>query len=593
MTKKRKEHQTEQSHQAGDAPRLQKRPKPLEVSILESGHEAGLVATSADVRVTTGKTPRTSDDVEVMMVHTGGGASGGHDGGDTRQPASGVGMGTGTSDDSGRVESRVSGQAGQSPPACLQPPPAPQQPPAAPAPRQQGQEPTTAVHQPMTIVMPREAKPKQLRIPKFKGIDDALPVTTWLRSIQNEIKRQQSTLGVAWQEHQLYLEAAANFEGEALRWFGTIAGSIPENEQTLDNLARLLRAKYTVQRSTPEVVARLNARRQMIGERLVEYAQVLREIVADRGIGEEWLVDAFLCGMQNEQSAASVRGHYPQTLDEAVRIAVFQVGEYGEGYRVGLEAAIGKQAERGMGTGTSQQQAAPVPAAPHGQVPLVNSLENNLASVVTGYEGLLGAPTKLVGRRQPRYDTEGRLVVTGTGDKGTPNWLEAASLLFSGYQLVPQGTILNQSVAPQGQQQTRTYGSDQRAPQPRPQQQHGHRGEGGGQHAKRFGKARKVEGRYSPYARTSGGLGNYGPRQPLMTKEDRLRNYRRYQENMKNRTAVPYNSDMRECYYCHQIGHLSYDCDLKKQDMEGETGANQNLNDNDRDTADSGNATRA
>lgn len=61
-------------------------------------------------------------------------------------------------------------------------------------------------------------------------------------------------------------------------------------------------------------------------------------------VGEEWIVDAFLCGIQHEQSAASVRGHYPQTLDETVRIAVFQVDEYGEGYRIGLKAAIGKQA---------------------------------------------------------------------------------------------------------------------------------------------------------------------------------------------------------------------------------------------------------
>jgi hypothetical protein len=64
----------------------------------------------------------------------------------------------------------------------------------------------------------------------------------------------------------------------------------------------------------------------MRGELLVEYAAVLRAIVADRSIGEEWLVDAFLKEMSNQDSATHVRGREPQTLDEAVRTATGQVG---------------------------------------------------------------------------------------------------------------------------------------------------------------------------------------------------------------------------------------------------------------------------
>jgi hypothetical protein len=75
----------------------------------------------------------------------------------------------------------------------------------------------------------------------------------------------------------------------------------------------------------------LNDWKQMQSEPLVEYAAMLRAIVADRGIGEEWLVDAFLNGMSNQDSATHVRGREPQTLDEAVRTATWQVGKFGEG----------------------------------------------------------------------------------------------------------------------------------------------------------------------------------------------------------------------------------------------------------------------
>jgi hypothetical protein len=95
----------------------------------------------------------------------------------------------------------------------------------------------------------------------------------------------------------------------------------------------------------PEVVASLNDRKQMRGEPLVEYAAALREIVADRSIGEEWLVDAFLNGISNTGSLTHIRGRKPQNLDEAVRVATRQVGTFGEGHRVGLEAAMAKQDE--------------------------------------------------------------------------------------------------------------------------------------------------------------------------------------------------------------------------------------------------------
>ncbi|KAE9130988.1 hypothetical protein PF010_g3656 [Phytophthora fragariae] len=121
---------------------------------------------------------------------------------------------------------------------------------------------------------------------------------------------------------------------------------MPEDEENINTLAGMLRAKYMTQRTGPEVVNLLNARRQMRGERLVEYAQSLREIGERGDVGEDRLVNAFLKGMSSNEGATHVRGHRPQTLAEAVNLAVPDVGEYGEGYGVGLETAMTRWDER-------------------------------------------------------------------------------------------------------------------------------------------------------------------------------------------------------------------------------------------------------
>ncbi|KAG6622225.1 Retrovirus Polyprotein [Phytophthora cinnamomi] len=196
-------------------------------------------------------------------------------------------------------------------------------------------------------------KARALKLTKFKGLDDGMPVTMWLKTVRAEVRRQASTMGVEWSDGQLYHEVASHLDGEAKRWFATVMDSVPPSEENINTLAGMLRAKYLTQRTTPEVVDLLNARRQMRGERLVEYAQSLREIGERGDVGESWLVNAFLKGMNSVEGATHVRGHRPQTLDEAVRLAVPHVGEYGEGYGVGLEAAMtrwdDRETQRGRG----------------------------------------------------------------------------------------------------------------------------------------------------------------------------------------------------------------------------------------------------
>jgi hypothetical protein len=192
---------------------------------------------------------------------------------------------------------------------------------------------------PLQPIVVRE-RAKSLKITKFKGLDDLMPVTMWLKTVRAEVWRQVVTMGVQWRDDQLYHEVAAHLEGEAQRWFATVMESVARENESIGTLASMLKAKYMTRRTTPEVVDLLNARRQMRGERLLEYAQSLREIAEQGDIDEEWLVNAFLKGMSSTTGATHVRGHRPGTLDDAVNLAIPQVGDYGDGYGIGLEAAM-------------------------------------------------------------------------------------------------------------------------------------------------------------------------------------------------------------------------------------------------------------
>ncbi|EGZ28801.1 hypothetical protein PHYSODRAFT_474184 [Phytophthora sojae] len=96
-------------------------------------------------------------------------------------------------------------------------------------------------------------------------------------------------MGVIWNDKQLYHEVAAHFEGEAQRWFATVMESVAEADENINTMAAMLRAKCMAQRTNPKVVDLLNARQQMRGERLVEYAQALRKIGERGDISEDWL----------------------------------------------------------------------------------------------------------------------------------------------------------------------------------------------------------------------------------------------------------------------------------------------------------------
>ncbi|OWZ12778.1 hypothetical protein PHMEG_00014001 [Phytophthora megakarya] len=157
------------------------------------------------------------------------------------------------------------------------------------------------------------AREKKLRLTKFKGLGEPkVTVKAWLKAVRNELRRQTAIVRTEWREHEVFIEMVASLEGKALMWYGTVedAFSIRE-DQTFGILSRMMKDRYMVKRSNPEVVARLRQRRQQRGESLVEYAQKFREIASTNPVDEE-----------------------------AVNFAVDQVGEYGEGYGVDLATAM-------------------------------------------------------------------------------------------------------------------------------------------------------------------------------------------------------------------------------------------------------------
>ncbi|KAE9111940.1 hypothetical protein PF010_g10631 [Phytophthora fragariae] len=270
-----------------------------------TGTDGDLVATSANVRVSTGRTPRIGND-------------GGGDGDDD----DGVVMVSMMNPDTG-TEGQGRAGSGTAPPAPTGPP--------APAPAATRAAPPT----PTVIYRYREVE-KKLQLPKFKGLDEPkLTVKAWLKAVKNELRRQAAILRTEWREHEVFIAVVASFESEALLWFDTVEDSfLSREDQTFGNLSRLLKDRY------------------MRGEPLVEYAQMLREIAPSNPVDEEWLGDAFLSGMHNSWSATLVRGHRPATLNVAVNAALDQVGEYGEGYGVELSMAIATQDRRAASTST-------------------------------------------------------------------------------------------------------------------------------------------------------------------------------------------------------------------------------------------------
>ncbi|KAE9033336.1 hypothetical protein PR001_g10213 [Phytophthora rubi] len=481
---------------AANAAKLQLlQPGPTAVTTLETEDGATVTLSTEEIRRASGNTPVAasgtgqrdlgtggSDDAPAGQGDGSGRDGGGREDGGGQQSNPKANANADTTSETATMD--MTGSGGGDGAGTRRPPPPPPQPREA-ATAASGRGPTQA-GAPQRPIIVRE-KAKTLKLKKIKGLDDTMPVTMWLKT-----------------EKQLYHEVASNLDGEAQRWFATVMESMPEDEENINTLAGMLRAKYMTQRTGPEVVNLLNARRQMRGERLVEYAQSLREIGERGDVGEDRLVNAFLKGMSSNEGATHVRGHRPQTLAEAVNLAVPDVGEYGEGYGVSLETAMTRWDERETPSGVGPS-------------------------------------------RGPRRELATR---SSQGWRGTTGvWL-----LDTGPCGARRQSRLGTQISPAAGSKFRTASSDQvgaRAKRPVV---------AGDPTAKRAAKTLKVEVNYgggSPGAH--GGSSNPA----FATREARLMNQQRYlqQRGQPRREFTP--RPGTECYYCGESGHFARYCELK------------------------------
>ncbi|KAG3113130.1 hypothetical protein PI125_g7613 [Phytophthora idaei] len=135
-------------------------------------------------------------------------------------------------------------------------------------------------------------KAKAVKLTKFKGLDHTMSVTTWLKTVRAEVRRQAVSMRVQRRDDQLYHEVASQVKGEAKRWFATVVESVSPEEEKINTLAAC------------------SAR------------------------------NAFWKGISSATGVTHVRGHRPRTLDEVLNVAIPQVGNFREGYGVELGAAI-------------------------------------------------------------------------------------------------------------------------------------------------------------------------------------------------------------------------------------------------------------
>lgn len=387
---------------------------------------------------------------------------------------------------------------------------------------------------PPPAVQPRPAK-KKLRVPKFKGRDSTVSITAWLKMLQAEVKRQTTTEKVNWTSNDVFNAATTLLDGDAMEWYSSLDGTLSPEEETIENLATMLREQYMISSTEPETIARLNQRRQGRGETLTDFAQNLRMIVAGRGIDEKWLVNAFLNGMSNQINATHVRvalGREQGSLREAVQAAVQHTGEFGEGTLTNLMGAeTAYDARQGQG-------AVPMAVVQGGaqQSAVASGRDSGVST-----QGTWGLPNP----RAPRYDTDGRLVGS-MGNKTESEWWKNVP---PGFKIVPD-SVGGQSSARSGQKRT----DDSRSP----------RADGSGSSNRRPGKAMKVEGQANRPAFAAPST----EAAALPNREERLRNYRRYQDSKGRPSFVP--RAQSPCFYCQRLGHFARDCELRKKDLESE-----------------------
>eukprot|EP00644_Phytophthora_capsici_P016669 jgi/Phyca11/122255/e_gw1.47.277.1 len=264
----------------------------------------------------------------------------------------------------------------------IQPPPA-----ATPAPQPViVQAPATPAHR---------TKMKTLNLTNFYG-KPSESIEAWLAKIPQEVERQAGLGGDTWTADELYLGVSAHLQGEAGDWLTTLTETMREEDKTLSYLVKKLRKKYGSRDNLFKTQQKLAARVQQPGERLGDFASRLRQIGFGKRVPEESYVEAFLNGINNEMVGMQIRGHHPETLDDAVQLAEDASGVYGEGVKV-TDWRVARKRYREDGVTDSNQEGTPSAKRKASATAVMD--QNDWAK--------LGLGSLSLQEEQPIYDKEG------------------------------------------------------------------------------------------------------------------------------------------------------------------------------------------
>ncbi|GMF26527.1 unnamed protein product [Phytophthora fragariaefolia] len=183
------------------------------------------------------------------------------------------------------------------------------------------------------VEQPKRSKRKKLLISDFHGKADE-SVEAWLASVLKEAGSQARLGGDEWTVDELYHGAVQHLKGEAVKWFITWSQHVPPGDETFAYLVKKMRGKCGRRGNAFQIQQRLGRRQQQPGERLSDFADSLVDIGYGQNVPDDTYREAFLTGINNEVMATQIPTMKPETMEDAVQMAIGTCGEYGEGLSV-------------------------------------------------------------------------------------------------------------------------------------------------------------------------------------------------------------------------------------------------------------------
>ncbi|KAG6602772.1 putative Polyprotein [Phytophthora cinnamomi] len=155
-------------------------------------------------------------------------------------------------------------------------------------------------------------------------------VGSWLETVSIAAQSQFVLNGEEWSPVDVYYGVAAHLKGPANSLFRALNKQTAPERRNLLYLERKLREVYGSRETSWDIQNKLMARRQLPGERLLDYSSSLTELGAGHpGLAPSFYVDAFARGLDNPISSQTVTSARMPTLEQAVSLAIDNCGRYG------------------------------------------------------------------------------------------------------------------------------------------------------------------------------------------------------------------------------------------------------------------------